>query len=305
MHFNQQDKSMFNGKDFDVPIQQITNVTVLGRGLVVVPGTTRPATSGGFPRGFNFSDDANGFGFQFFAGHRNNREPDVLPSQAPVISSFAASTSTITVPCREGYHSASNACPTTATNSVGLTTTASDPDGDTLLYTYSTTGGRITGDGANVTWDLSGLGPGTYTASVEVDDGCGCISFSSTSVTIADCPDCVPNVVCPTVAVTCPDSVMEGSPATVSARVDNPGTPPVAHYNWSVASRTINSGQGTSTITVDTSGKGGSTITATVEVGGPDPSCTRTWSCSIPIGTLPKPPRKFDEYGNIRFNDEK
>ena len=189
--------------------------------------------------------------------------------------------------------------------SVGLTANATDPDGDTLLYTYTVSGGRVTGEGANVSWDLSGVGPGKYTATVEVDDGCGCISFSSTEVTIAGCPDCIPNFVCPTVAVSCPDSVMDGSPVTISATVTTPGTPPVSTYNWSVSAGTITSGQGTSSITVDTGGKGGSTITATVEVGGPDPSCTRTWSCSVPVSPKPNPPRKFDEYGNIRFNDEK
>ncbi|HEV8139338.1 MAG TPA: hypothetical protein VGP81_06165 [Pyrinomonadaceae bacterium] len=304
MHFNQQDKSLFNGHDFNVPVQQITNVTVPVRGLVVVPGTTASATAGGFPRGFNFSDDANGFGVQFFAGHRNAREPDVLPNQAPVISSFAASTSTITMPCPPDTHSSSGSCPTTATTSVGLTTTATDPDGDTLLYTYSTTGGRITGDGANVTWDLSGLAPGTYTASVEVDDGCGCISFSSTTVTIATCSDCVPNLVCPTLAVTCTDSVDEGTPITFTANFTQ-GTPTVSEtYNWTVSAGTITSGQGTSSITVDTKGLGGQSVTATVEVGGVDPTCNRTASCTTPV----KPVRiatKFDEYGNIRFNDEK
>ena len=304
MHFNQQDRSMFNTKDVNTPIQQITNVNVPGRGLVVVPGTSRPATAGGFPRGFNFSDDANGFGVQIWAGHRNKREPDVLPNQAPVISSFAASTSTITLPCKEGYKSASGACPTTVTNSVGLTTTATDPDGDTLLYTYTTTGGRITGEGANVTWDLSGMAPGTYTASVEVDDGCGCISFSSTTVTIADCGDCVPILVCPTVSVTCADTADEGQPITFNAKFDQ-GTPTVSEtYNWTVSAGTITSGQGTSSITVDTKGLGGQSVTATVEVGGVDPTCNRTASCTTPI----KPnvlARKFDTYGNIRFNDEK
>ncbi|HVG29252.1 MAG TPA: hypothetical protein VM864_05975, partial [Pyrinomonadaceae bacterium] len=71
-----------------------------------------------------------------------------------------------------------------------LTANATDPDGDTLLYAWTTTGGRITGDGPNVTWDLSGVAPGTYTANVEVDDGCGCISYSSTTVTVDRC-DCV------------------------------------------------------------------------------------------------------------------
>ncbi|HZI49258.1 MAG TPA: hypothetical protein VFD75_15795, partial [Pyrinomonadaceae bacterium] len=304
MAFNQQDKSLFNGKDFNVPIQQVTNVNVVGRGLVVVPGTSASSTAGSFPRGFNFSDDANGFGFQFFAGHRNAREPSVLPNQAPVISSFAASTSTITLPCQEGYHSSSNACPATVTNSVGLTTTATDPDGDTLLYTYSVTGGRVTGEGATVTWDLSGLAPGTYTASVEVDDGCGCISFSSTTVTIANCSDCVPNLVCPTVSVTCTDSVDEGQPITFTAAFTQ-GTPIVSEtYNWTVSAGTISSGQGTKSITVDTKGLGGQSVTATVEIGGVDPTCNRTASCTTPVKPVAVA-RKFDEYGNIRFNDEK
>jgi len=302
MHFNQQDKSMFNGHDFNVPIQQITNVNVPGRGLVVVPGTSASATTGGFPRGFNFSDDANGFGVQFWAGHRNNREPDVLPNQAPVISSFAASTSTITMPCPPGM--VSDTCPTTATTSVGLTTTASDPDGDTLLYTYSTTGGRITGDGANVTWDLSGLAPGTYTASVEVDDGCGCISFSSTTVTIAECSNCRNPLVCPTIAVTCTDAVDDGQPITFTANFQQ-GTPNISEtYNWTVSAGTITSGQGTSSITVDTKGLGGQSVTATVEIGGADPTCNRTASCTTQVKPVAVA-RKFDEYGNIRFNDEK
>ncbi|HKP38977.1 MAG TPA: hypothetical protein VJT71_19115 [Pyrinomonadaceae bacterium] len=256
-----------------------------------------------YPVGFQRTDDAHGFGFQVTAGHRNERTPAVLPNQAPTVS-VAASTGTVTLPCQPGYHSSSGSCPTAATGTVGITTTASDPDGDTLLYTYSTTGGRITGDGANVSWDLSGLAPGTYTATVEVDDGCGCVSFSSTSVTVAACPDCVPDLVCPTVTVSCPDAVDEKSPATFTANF-SPGTPSVTEtYNWTVSAGTITSGQGTSSITVDTTGAGGNSITATVEVGGVDPSCNRTASCTVQVRPV-SIARKFDEYGNIRFNDEK
>ena len=304
MHINQQDRSMFDGVDFNTQVNQITNVRAPGvtGPIVVIPSTTVPATTGSFPRGFEPSEDANGFIVQAWIGHRNPREPDILPNQAPVVS-LAASTASITLPCPPGMISAS--CPTTATTSVGLTATASDPDGDTLLYTYSATGGRITGEGANVSWDLSGLAPGTYTASVEVDDGCGCISFSSTTVTIAECTDCRSPLVCPTVTVTCSDAVDEGSPATFTANLSQ-GTPAISEtYNWTVSAGTIISGQGTNYITVDTKGLGGQSVTATVEIGGGDPSCNRTASCTVPVRPGARPPNKFDEYGNIRFNDEK
>jgi len=257
-----------------------------------------------FPAGFTPSSDPNGYGFQFFAGHRNERAPSILPNQPPT-ASLAASASTITLPCPPDMHSTSGSCPAAPTSSVNLTTTASDPDGDTLLYSYTVTGGRVTGEGANVAWDLSGMGPGTYTASVDVDDGCGCITSSTTSVTIATCSDCVPNLVCPTVNVTCPSDVSEGGSVTFTANFTQ-GTPQVTPtYNWTVSAGTITSGQGTSAITVDTKGLGGQTVTATVEVGGVDPSCPRTASCSTPVRPNAPPARKFDEYGNIRFNDEK
>jgi hypothetical protein len=303
MHINQQDRSAFDGNNANVVVNQVTNVNPIGpQPLTVIPATTVPATTGAFPRGFNPSSDANGFGAQLWIGHRNAREPAVLPNQAPVISSFAASTSTITMPCPPNTSSAS--CPTAATTSVGLTTTATDPDGDTLLYTYSTTGGRISGEGGNVTWDLSGLAPGTYTASVEVDDGCGCLTSSSTSVTIAECSDCKPVLVCPTVTVTCSDAVDDGTPATFTANFGQ-GTPSVSEtYNWTVSAGTITSGQGTSSITVDTKGLGGQSVTATVDIGGVDPTCGHTASCTTPVRNVAVA-RKFDEYGNIRFNDEK
>jgi hypothetical protein len=191
---------------------------------------------------------------------------------------------------------------------VQLTTTASDPDGDTLLYSYTVTGGRVTGDGANVTWDLSGVGPGTYTATVDVDDGCGCITTSSTTVTVAACPNCIEEGIkappCPTsVTVSCPtEPAQAGSPITFTA--DVAGGPGNQTYNWSVSAGTISSGQGSSSITVDTTNLAGQSVTATVELGGLDPNCNKTASCTASVAPR-NVSRKFDEYGNIRFNDEK
>jgi hypothetical protein len=301
MHINQQDRSMFAGNDSNTGVNQVTNVFVPGRGLVVVPGTSVPATTGSFPRGFIESDDANGFIGQFFIGRRNPRTPEFLPNQPPTVT-LSASTGTITLPCPPG--TVSTTCSPTGSNTVQLAANATDPDGDTLLYTYTTTGGRVTGDGANVSWDLAGVQPGTYTATVEVDDGCGCVAFSSTTVTIAECTGCVPP--CPTLSISCPtDQVIAGSPATVSANVSGGDPNASITYNWTVSAGTISSGQGTPTITIDTTGLAGNSVTATVEIGGVGPECDRTESCTFQVAGVTPPPRKFDEYADLRFNDEK
>ncbi|MDQ1524199.1 MAG: hypothetical protein QOG00_971 [Pyrinomonadaceae bacterium] len=141
---------------------------------------------GDFPRGFVQSQDPHGYIFQFWAGRRNERAPTVVPNNPPT-TAVAASPSRVVLAadCPPDQRPVEGCVATGST--VQLAANATDPDGDTLLYTWSTTGGRITGDGANVTWDLSGVQPGTYTASVEVDDGCGCIAFSSTTVTVERC----------------------------------------------------------------------------------------------------------------------
>ena len=301
-HINQQDRAAFEGRDFNTTVQQITNVDPPGpTPLIVVPGTTVPATVGAFPRGFIESEDANGFIAQFWIGRRNARAPEFLPNQPPTVN-LSASSGTITLPCPPG--TTSTTCTPSADRSVQLSANATDPDGDTLLYTYSTTGGRITGDGPNVTWDLSGVQPGTYTATVEVDDGCGCQAFSTTTVTVAECTNCVPP--CPTIDISCPTGVIEqGQPATVSVNVSGgaPGLSPT--YNWSVSAGTISGGQGTPSITIDTTGLAGQNVTATVQIGGLPPECESTRSCTFSIAQPPPLARKFDEYGDLRFNDEK
>jgi hypothetical protein len=249
------------------------------------------------PPAFIASDDPNGFIGQFWIGHRNARTPPPVPNALPVVAASVSSAS-ITQPCPEG--TSSDTCTASASRSVTLNAGATDPDNDTLLYTWTVTGGTLSGEGASVAWDLSTLAPGTYTATVQVNDGNGHIVPGTATVTVAACTDCRPP--CPTISVSCPSSVDPGSAITFNSSLSSSAN---VTYNWSVSAGTISSGQGTSSITVDTAGLGGQTVTATVEVGGLDPACSRTASCSTSV-TAPAPPAtKFDEYGNIRFNDEK
>ena len=249
-----------------------------------------------FPRGVPVSDDPNGFIFQFWAGHRNPRIAP--PINQPPTGSVSSSSGSITLPCPEG--TSSDSCTASASRSVDLTASFTDPDNDTLLYTWSVTGGTISGDGRTVSWNLSGQAPGTYSATVNVNDGNGHTLPASTTVTIAECTYC--KAPCPVISVSCPANVPQGDSITYNASVTGNAN---VTYNWSVSAGTITAGQGTSSITVDTAGLGGQTVTATVDVGGLDPSCSKTASCSTGVEIPPASCRKFDEYADLTFNDEK
>jgi len=250
-----------------------------------------------FPGGFHASDDPNGFIFQFWAGHRNPRVPPKPPNVAPTVT-VSASSASITLPCPPG--TSSDSCTASASRSVTLTAVGVDADNDTLLYTWSVTGGTLAGEGREVTWELSAAQPGTYTATATVNDGNQHTAVNTTTVTIAECTGCKPP--CPTISVSCPADVDLGAPITFTASI---GGDMNVTYNWTVSAGTISSGQGTSSITVDSSGLGGQSVTATLEVGGLDPSCSRTASCTTSVKAPNPPAVKFDEYGNIKFNDEK
>jgi len=88
------------------------------------------------------------------------------PNTPPTIS-CAANPATITV----GQHSS-------------ITANASDADNDTLTYSYTTSGGKVTGSGANVQFDSTGVAPGTYTITCHVSDGHGGETDATTQVAV-------------------------------------------------------------------------------------------------------------------------
>ena len=98
------------------------------------------------------------------------RNAKAAPNRFNRFSPLAAASSRVTLPaeCTGTDRPDPNCTPTAGT--VSLSATATDPDNDTLLYTWSTTGGRVTGDGPNATLDSTGVAPGTYTVTVEVDE---------------------------------------------------------------------------------------------------------------------------------------
>lgn len=88
------------------------------------------------------------------------------PNTAPTIT-CAASPATITVGQR-----------------TSIASNASDVDNDTLTYSYQASGGRVTGTGANVQFDSTGVAPGSYTITCHVSDGNGGETDATTQVTV-------------------------------------------------------------------------------------------------------------------------
>jgi hypothetical protein len=110
-------------------------------------------------------------------------------------------------------------------------------------------------------------------------------------------------VTCPSIILSCPDSAPRNGPVTFTANISGGLASIAPTYNWTVSAGTIISGQGTRTILVDTTGLGGQAIRANLEVGGYSLACSAT--CTVQVPVLPLYPNKFDEFPNIKFNDEK
>jgi outer membrane protein OmpA-like peptidoglycan-associated protein len=235
--------------------------------------------------------DPNGFIAGISIGRANERIDPVLPNQPPTVSlTVGAVTAVATNVVRA---SAQTVC---VGDRVALRADASDPDGDTLLYSWTTTGGRVVGEGNATVFDTAGLAPGEYTVTVQVDDGCGCVAFDSKTIRVENCPP----------PLACFDPNLPVSADRTSVRpgeIVNFSTPGVTGgqnygnvtYAWTASAGTI-VGSGT-TARLDTTGVSeGATIqvrvTATSSIG----NCSASGSASVTTTVTPAvvPPRPPD-----------
>ena len=76
-------------------------------------------------------------------------------------------------------------------------------------------------------------------------------------------------------------------------------------FNWTVSAGTITSGQGTDSISVDSTGLGGMELIATAELVGAPPACRGSASALTKVTLVVACHHRFDEYGDISFEDEK
>lgn len=142
-------------------------------------------------------------------------------------------------------------------------------ENDALIYKYRVSGGRIIGEGAKITWDLSGAAPGTYTITVDVENESKTQSPTETkTVTVFDhC--CNGDCFCPEISVSVATTpTLAGEEMIFVANVSG-GSGDDVSYNWTISKGKIIKGQGTPTIKVATNSKmAGNALKATVNFDG-------------------------------------
>ena len=202
--------------------------------------------------------------YDWFIGlFKKKKKPD--PNKPADVISLSLSKRTVTLPCPAGLQPSAGTC--SDDSSIQITTVAADAENDVLKFEYNVSGGRIVGQGANVTWDLSGVRPGSYTITARVDDGRGAFGKTvSETIAVENC-SCRQECSCPTISVLGPGQpIPQSEPMTFTANVFG-GNQDAITYNWSVSQGTIVNGQGTPSISVDISGlPDASAITATVNI---------------------------------------
>ena len=167
---------------------------------------------------------------------------------------------------------------------VKLSATFTSPQKTEMNFTWQVPVGRLIGNGRKVTWDLSRVREGTYTVTVEASDKHKHTISSSLPVTVVICPGWLPDPPpCPTVSIVCRSKADAKGPLTFEANVQGGDVDLVPTYQWSVSAGKISAGQATKKITVDATGVSDEFVTATVLLGGVDPLCPATASCTIEL----------------------
>jgi outer membrane protein OmpA-like peptidoglycan-associated protein len=112
-------------------------------------------------------------------------------------------------------------------DSVLVRADASDPDNDTLNYTWTANAGTVDGTGAQVRWNYTGLEPATYTVTARVDDGRGGKTTCSADIRLEPRRNRPPTMSCSAR----PNQVHPGDPVHIVAAASDPDGDRLT-YTW-------------------------------------------------------------------------
>jgi outer membrane protein OmpA-like peptidoglycan-associated protein len=165
---------------------------------------------------------------------------------------------------------------------VGLHCIASDPDGDSLTYSYTATGGRVDGTGPDARWNAGGAGPGNNTITCQVDDGHGGTASASVGIGVTAPP---PAPKPPTMSCSVDrGTVMAGERVSVTATASSPQNYNL-NYTWRAnAGQVVGTG---SSVQFDTTGLSPGSYTIT---GRADDAHGQAADCTVDVAVQQPPP---------------
>jgi outer membrane protein OmpA-like peptidoglycan-associated protein/opacity protein-like surface antigen len=157
---------------------------------------------------------------------------------------------------------------------------ASDPDGDSLTYSWTANGGSVEGSGPEARWNSSGANPGTYTVRVRVDDGRGGTADCSAEIRVEPQPNRAPTMSCSADH----KSVVIGEALLINANASDPDNDTLT-YSWKSSGGRVR-GTGAS-VRFDTGGLKAGRYSVTGHV---DDSHGGTADCQVGVEAQEPPP---------------
>jgi hypothetical protein len=167
----------------------------------------------------------------------------------------------------------------------------------TLSYSWSSTGGKVTGKETTATIDTNGLAGGSYTVTARVSDPKmkkGGEASCSANFTVKEPPKNPPTMSC----TANPTSVQAGTPATVTCTCTSPDNVPVTISNWTASAGTIAGQDGTATLTTTGAAAGPITVSATCT---DSRGLTASGSTQVTVEVPPPPPPQASKLSECDF----
>jgi TIR domain/Carboxypeptidase regulatory-like domain len=221
----------------------------------------------------------------WFVGLFRKKKPTTVSDEPANVTSIKLDKSDVIIACPVGFRprNAGADCPDDMSVKVSTSAVNPNPNGE-LVYSYTVSGGRIVGTGANVVWDLSGVAAGTYNITAAADNGAGFGATKTETISVGSC-DCELEPLSPTPTpgsdCDCPTLRSETTSNWEDILFEVQGGGNNLRYKWTVTNGDIVDSNNTNIILAKR--KHGDRMKATVEIDGIDSRCNCSKSLSATV----------------------
>jgi outer membrane protein OmpA-like peptidoglycan-associated protein len=185
-----------------------------------------------------------------------------------------------------------------------ITATATGSNFDpkhTLTYSWTATGGKVTGKDNTASIDTNGVAGGTYTVSAHIVDPKmkkGGEASCSASFTVKEPPKNPPTMSCSA----SPSSVQAGTASTITCTCTSPDNVPVNVAGWTSSGGSVSGSGNTATLNTTGASAGPITVSATCT---DSRGLTASASSTVTVEVPPPPPPQASKLSECQFPNEK